>query len=367
MAVSRHNAFINQEINLEVVIRYDSTGEEVNVFSMDKVEIIDAVSGDILETIQPGDITQLSQGHFRITTDDSWNTIPRTIRDKWYFTPAQGANGAVVVESTIIFAQQSVAGNMITPDDIRNKFLKGIDLTDEFGEQMDDQCIQQFIDVAINTIERELRIDIRKRIVISDPQLGEIYDVAEDPYDYYADDYLKWGWLKLFRKPVISVERLEYVFPTQESPMLDIPPEWVKLKKAHGQVNIIPQAGTISQVVVGRNAGYFLPALTAGLYQNVPSLIHIDYTSGFDTIPADLWNAIGKVTSIEILSIMSDAIAQGISNQSISADGLNLSFSRTAGPNALLFQARIENYNKWLENFYSDGYHYYHGAGLAII
>jgi hypothetical protein len=129
---------------------------------------------------------------------------------------------------------------------------------------------------------------------------------------------------------------------------------------------LVPTAGTLSQIIVGQG-GIYLPMLSAGYFGDLPNMIWINYTTGMEVIPDDIWMAIGKATCITILEIMSDAILQGISNNSISADGLNLSLSRTASPNALLFQARIDAYSKWLENFYSDGFNKYHGFSFTII
>jgi len=367
MTVNRFNAKIEEQIVLGIRIRFDRSAELFDPQSFSKVEIIDSATDQILETILSPSIQRLSVGTYQVVTSDSWNTTPRTIRDRWYYSPSLDCIEAVTDESCIIFTTTSAsASNMVTVSDIKNTFLKGIDLTDENGESLDDASIQKLIDAALTTVERELRIDIKPRVVISAPEAGEAHDVAEAPYDYIQGDFINWGSLQLYRQPTRRIIKMELRWPATNALVWQIPESWVRLKPRHSQVNIIPVAGSLSQIMLGAG-GIYLPMLSAGYLGYTPSMIHVDYETGFDVIPNDIWTAIGKAASIEVLTIMSDAITQGVSNSSISADGLNLSYSRTNSPTALLFQGRIEAYNKWLENFYLDGYRFYSGINMLIV
>jgi hypothetical protein len=121
--------------------------------------------------------------------------------------------------------------------------------------------------------------------------------------------------------------------------------------------------------VLVAQGGTFLPMLSAGYIGDLPHMIHIDYTTGFKDgqIPNDMYLAIGKMVSSEILQIMSDAIAQGLINTSITADGLSLSLSKSNSQTALLFQARIDAYGKWLDTYYEEARNFFFGIGLTII
>ena len=365
-SVTRFTAYINQKIELGIKFRWDRSGELFDPLSVDKVEVIDALSGGLLETIQSYDISHKSLGYFTITTSSAWNTRARSVIDRWYYTRLAGDAISVSEESCNIFAAAPAATNMITVSDVKNIFLKGINLEDENGEALDDTSIQKLIDAAVTTVERELRIDIKPRVVISNPDPDEVYDVAESPYDYIQGDFINWGSLQLYRQPTRRINKIELRWPATNALVWQIPESWVRLKARHSQVNIIPVAGALSQIMLGAG-GIYLPMLSAGYLGYTPSMIHVDYETGFDVIPNDIWSAIGKVTAIEVLTIMSDAITQGVSNSSISADGLNLSYSRTNSPTALLFQGRIESYSKWLENFYLDGYRFYSGINMLIV
>ena len=357
MTATRVDATINTSITLDASF-FNSVGQKFDPFSIDRVDIMDSTTNEILESITS--ITYVSQGSYLITTSSTWNTSVRTVLDLWYYTPTDGAAQLSTCQSTVI--NIGTPGNMVTASDIRNKFLKGLPLTDVDGEDIEDSTLEQMIDAAIGIVERELRIDIKQKVVRSTPAPGEVFDVEEPNYDYDLNDYWKWGFMKLYRMPVQSIIKMEFIYPTGQK-IMDIPTSWLKLRKDHGQVNLVPTAGSLSQVMIG--SGYYLPMLTAGVLGDLPSMMRIAYITGFKTIPNDIWNAIGKVASIEVLTLL-DANSQALSSSSISADGLNLSYSRTNSPSQVLYQARIDQYSKWLETFYPDAMRYYHGSMFTV-
>jgi len=355
---TRSAATINTNIVLGTL--FFKLGQRFDPYSVDRVDLVDSQTNLVIESIPAVDIRRISVGYYEITTSSIWNTHPQTVLDTWYFTPENPGPQNSAAETVVIRIGSPT--NAVTVDDLRNKFLKGMDLTDTSGEDIDDTTLEKFIAVAVKTVERELHIDINPRVVICTPAAGEVFDVEEPNYDYELNDYWKWGFMKLYRMPVQKVDKMELIYPTGQK-IMDIPTPWIKLRKDHGQINLVPTAGTLSQVMLG--TGYYLPMLSAGILGDLPSMFRIHYTTGFKMIPDDIWDAIGKVAAIEILIIL-DANAQGLSSSSISADGLNISYSRTNSPSQILYQARIDMYGKQLEEFYQDAYRYYHGANLTV-
>jgi hypothetical protein len=372
MIAGRFNAKIGDQLQLGIQFRHACGNELFDPISITRVDMIDSITGSVLETITS--IERLSLGTYQIVTTQGhiWNVAPKIINDKWFFIPYEGASIVTVTESTNIFAASSFIDNLPSPSFIRNVWLKGISLNDGHGNGFADIEIQKLIDMAVTQIEQKLTIDIRPRKVVCNPQPGDIYDVAESPYDYDLDNWISWGYLKLFRRPVQTVDKMSLIYPTGQT-IIEIPTtgktSWIKLYKQPGQIHLTPTAGSLTNILIGRGQPGVLPYFFMGGMTNIPQLIWMDYTTGFPNgrIPDDIAEAIGKTVAINILGIISDAITQGEANSSISADGLSLNISRTNSQNAVLYQGRIDMYNKWLTEWYKDARNYYFGCGLQII
>ena len=377
MVANRNSAVTNDQLKLGIFLRFDKTGQLFDPATISHVDIYDAETGFVLETILPPNITKISIGKYQVLTQAHavWNITPRTITDKWSYTIIDSDVVYVSEQSTIVTA--GVAAVSATPvlgfptvSEIRNKFLRGVKLFDEFGDDMPDEMIQDFIDTSICWLERELLIDITERKVVGDPALPEDgdYDIIEPRYDFDMNDYMQWGYIKLWRKPVKEVTYAQFIYPTGQNIMV-IPQAWIKIAShKQGHLHFIPTAGTLATVMVGSAGGMFLPALSAGIIGNVPYFTKINYTTGLDEIPRDMWKAAGMKACIDILTIISDSLTQGITSDSISTDGLSMNVSRSNSQSALLYQARIDNYERSLTAYLSTAYSFYHGVyGLTVL
>jgi hypothetical protein len=365
MAVTRYNAVINQEI--ELGMHFIRSGVSYDPYKIHKVEILDSKTLNILETITT--ITREDTGCYNILASKNinWNILPRTVIDKWYYSPTSNSSVLTDESNTVIMSISVGDSGLPTPLDIRTKYLYGLNLTDSFGESMGDDTIQYYIDAAVEELEKEISIDIKPRKVISNATAEEVCDISEPAYDFYVNDYANFAYTKLFRRPVKSIDKVEIIYPTGQK-VLDIDPRWIKLYRRQGIFQLVPTYGTYSTILIGKNGPLF-PLLSASFFPSMPQMLHVDYTTGFDIqeFPRDLHMAIGKRAAIEILTVMSDAIAQGISNSNIHADGLTLSMSRTNSINAVLFQGRIDTYNKWLDRYLKNARDYFYGVGLEIV
>lgn len=217
----------------------------------------------------------------------------------------------------------------ITPKYLRDNYLTGLVLLVS-GVPMADPIYEEKLNNALSRVQDLTMVDIVPRVI-----------VAEE-HDYHANDYLRFAYVKVNRRPVRSVQQVRAVYPTGQS-IQTFPNEWVKLDPNGGQINLVPTAGTLSQVIIGQG-GDFLP-LIYGAVQYMPHLWQIDYTSGLcdgtSDIPRTVAEAICKMACIELLQVASDTIRPpGQTSNSLSVDGL----SQSRGYNSPAFKARLDAY-----------------------
>lgn len=214
----------------------------------------------------------------------------------------------------------------VDADYLQANYLTGFQLFNGQKQPFPVEFFEEKLRNALNLLEKETGIDVLER------------DTVGERHDYHALDYLNYAFMQLFRVPCTSVSEVRAVFP--DGAMVQIfPTEWVRLEIEQGMLNLVPIGGTVAQIVVGR--GGFYPLIWFSDY--LPHLWEVDYRSGFNPneIPRIIVDAICKIASIEILSIVSDLINPlGVGSQSLSVDGL----SQSRGYLVPAFQARINQY-----------------------
>lgn len=199
----------------------------------------------------------------------------------------------------------------ITPELLQSVYLTGLNFVDADGNPFPSQFWVQHINNAIIAFERLTKIHVLRRTIV-----GELHD-------YYVEDYQLFAFIQLFEYPILSVEKVSAIYPTGQF-IFEFPLEWVRLTKEHGQIQLVPTQGTLSQVILGRGGSY-LPLLYQGMGY-LPQLFHIDYTTGFadGKIPQDIIDCIFKLASINVLTVQGDTVfPPGVSNISAGIDGLS--------------------------------------------
>lgn len=221
---------------------------------------------------------------------------------------------------------------------VKQNFLFGVNLKDDDGNTMPDSVIDFYIAAATKWLERELDILLFPATI------------EDERHDYVYNDYIQYGFVKLFHYPVRAVSRVAMSFPLSTE-VLVFDPEWYRTESVSGQVNLIPTSGTLSAILMGQG-GSFLPLVYSGT-DYIPHVITVDYEAGYpeDGIPADLLNLIGMKASIGPLNIAGDLIAgAGIANKSISLDGLSESIGTTSSATNAGYGARILQYEKQIKD-----------------
>lgn len=137
-----------------------------------------------------------------------------------------------------------------------------------------------------------------------------------DPTMFERD---KWGFIVTRQRPVISVERMRFVYPTQNMGFFEIPSQWLSIDRHYGHIRIVPD----SSAVLTSMSGFVLTNLAAG--RTIPSMIQYVYTAGLTNVESTYPELLDAIKKKAVLKIISDAFLP--QSGSISSDGLSESNS----------------------------------------
>lgn len=251
-------------------------------------------------------------------------------------------------------SQFSSSEPIITPDQLKSRYLFGIDLSDpNTGEELPKDTMQHAINTAVSYLEHELDIMITPR-------------TFTERYDYRAVDYVDFNFLKLKKRPVCNVESLKAKFP-QNTELVDYPKEWFILEKESGQLQLSPVEGSFSGLIVTQGGSY-LP-LIYGVRDYWPHLFEVTYTAGFDNdcIPVVINDMIGMQAAIHLFEILGDIVlGPGVASESVNLDGAGVSKGTTASAMFHAFSARVESYRKKMDQYMGAVKKYYKGFTFVV-
>lgn len=235
---------------------------------------------------------------------------------------------------------------------LKDRYLFGVDLRDTNGNTLKRSVIAFHIKEAISQIEHELEI------TISPTQYTETQD-------YRAEEYEAWCLLQLKRKPVITVDTLQYRLEKDNS-FMTIPDSWIRLENHPGQIQIAPTSGGLSSINFGQNS--FLPRLVV-FNPDWPAFFRITYTAGFEAnkVPAVISGLIGMIAAIKVLIVAGELIlGAGINSESLSIDGLAQSLGSAISGTDSAYGPRLKMYGESIKHSMIVLKKYY-GKGLKCV
>lgn len=225
---------------------------------------------------------------------------------------------------------------LLTPEDVVSQFLFGIPLVSRLKDPLTGKpaiitktMIQEYINLAVDTAEDELGIDIMPTKYAS-------------KYPFDKAEYDQFGYFKIENKPVYSIDLLS-VRPSDNFDVFIVPPQWIETTfMSYGQINIIPLTLAITSTgITNSQAGggsVFLNIL--GQKPWVPAFWAIEYTTGFKDglVPAIVNQMIGTIVAMRILSMLGATYAR-VTSASLGLDGMSQS---TSGPGPSAFKQRLD-------------------------
>lgn len=223
------------------------------------------------------------------------------------------------------------AANVLKVSELQDRYLFGLKLTNDKGEPLPDATYQHYILAAVRNIEREIGI----------PLISQSFC---EMHDYHPEDRGNYSLLQLDNYPVQSVDLFRVEYPTGQNVVV-FPPEWLRLDKSAGHLQIVPTAGTLSSYLIATGGA----ALHHSFGGYIPQLFRVEYVAGFADcqIPRDIIDLIGKQASMGMFNIFGDLIAgAGIATVSLSMDGLSQNIGTTSSATNAGYGARIGQYAK---------------------
>ena len=219
---------------------------------------------------------------------------------------------------------------ILTPEQLKSRFLKGIPLVFYNGDTFSDDDLKERIYLACNTVEMDLKTTLTK-------------EQRQEKLAFKQEDYKAYIHLIAEQGPIISIEQLAIVSADKNS-IFQIPAQWIETSNFTKRlINVIPLLAAYGvntvQGAVG-NAGIAFLTVIDGLNW-VPAYWEIKYTTGISTvdgkIPTIVNELVGCIAAIDLLSQIAATFIH--TSQSQSQDGISQSSS---GPGPSVYKIRIE-------------------------
>ena len=200
------------------------------------------------------------------------------------------------------------------------------------GTTFDPQYLWWKILAAEKKLSDDLRVWFQPRQVLpdaSDPSIAAGILAAnpaaiieyEPGYDYdpsfFGGD--RWGLMELRHRPSLAVQSIYFQYPTPGQGLWYIPPDWVRLDKKFGHLNLVPTQNTIAMPL---NA-YILSVLGGG--RKIPLMLQVQYTAGLENVLTQWPEIVDLILKMAALSVLDDLYLPSSRSQSI--DGLSQSIS----------------------------------------
>jgi hypothetical protein len=221
---------------------------------------------------------------------------------------------------------------VLSPRELKEIYFLGNPVADQNGNPLTDEAISFFIAEAQRMVGIWLNIRFARQVV-------------RETLNYSQQDFQRWGYLRT-TYPVVEPVALNGKLGDVN--VVEYPASWLSVRRSNQpdqltrQVYMVPVAGSVA---LNQPAYFaFTQLLPYGANSFVPNYWEIAYVTGFDTVPAEIVGAIGKMAAISVFHPLSDLIlgAPGVASTSLSLDGLSQSISGSS------FSGRLDAYGKEL-------------------
>lgn len=277
--------------------------------------------------------------------------------DASYYYKVTYYNSTTTNEST---ASNAISGNtalalsIISVEELKEIYLFGLDLTDDSGTPFPDSLYEHYIKSAVASLERKLDIHILPITIV------------EEPHDYRREEFLQFMYLFLYEYPVISIEGMTLQFPS-DNLIMTVNLSDIHIRKESGQLQVVPSLNSNYSFIFSNNAVGVIPYYQ--LYtRSIPDFFKVSYTAGFETVPDNIKDLIGKIAAFGPLNIAGDLIGgAGIASQSLSIDGLSQMFNTTSSATNAGYGARLIQYSREIKEVIPELRSYYKGIRMVVV
>jgi len=228
----------------------------------------------------------------------------------------------------------------ISPSELIEQYFFGIPMCNTNGQELTQRTIKEKILIAQRSVENILNIKLFQQLVV-------------ETTNFVREEWGSWSYVQTTYQ-VYEPVRMEGFYNGVKQ--ISYPKQWITTRKEYNslsddnvemfhQMYIIPVGNSSTPSVDGVIFNGIVPF--AGLLglNYIPNYWRASYITGFKKIPLEIMDIIAKLAAIQLFAILGDLyLGIGISNQSISLDGLSQSISSVRNANAGIYNARIIQY-----------------------
>ena len=251
-------------------------------------------------------------------------------------------------------------GLVISPTELRSKYLFGIPMCSNDGTKMSTEAIMNHIRTAQTAVENLFSIKLNKTVI-------------EENRDYIREQFASWGFVRA-TYPVVKIACLKgYI---NEVCQLEYPSDWLVIKRtqhvaSYRNIYLIPNTGGKEGATMTQNSLIYngvSPHLAWWGQTFIPGYWRILYTTGWDTIPADLMDLVAKYAAINVLAVIGDVLyGIGITSINITLDGVNQSTPLSRSGQGGLFAGRLKQYTEDIERMLPEMKGRYRGISFEVL
>lgn len=222
----------------------------------------------------------------------------------------------------------------MTPAYLRQAYLLGVALGTAWDGVAGDIAMQQILNGILVDVQSKVGISFARKVVKTDPDpalvQGVDYDIAGERLHHFRAQLMTTHYyIPLPYSNVVSIEQVRLFYGNQH--VYTVPDDWVYFTSKEGILRINP---SLTNSVLQSNFGGFDSVFYTFFFREViPHAWALDYTFGYGQIDADIARYIGLLAAIQVLSLagMGADISGGLSNESLSQDGISESVGYASG------------------------------------
>ena len=248
--------------------------------------------------------------------------------------------------------------DVFTPQWLKDRYLFGVDLTDDSGNPYPDALYNAAIASSVQILEAELDLVLTGTTTYTDRVDANMAD---------SDSFFL---TRLAKRPVWSVSAIAVQFG--DHPQGQLPASWALVREPlSGQVQIMP--GKELSFTLTYNGGFPLFGYESLIPRRyTPGWFNFSYSAGYagttNPYPADIQDAIGLLSAMLPLDTAGDLlVGAGIASTSVSLDGLSTSINSTSSATNSGYGARVIQYMKRYTKLMESMRARYRGVSVGVL
>ncbi|NCB02938.1 MAG: hypothetical protein EOM67_12330 [Spirochaetia bacterium] len=258
---------------------------------------------------------------------------------------------------TLTFKYRKNEDLILSPSEIQETYLYGVTIQDKSGKDLSSEVYRFYIQSAQQELEKYLGIKFKMQVI-------------SESLDFYGDDFRSFLYTPTTYPVVKPVSLTGFLGQVKQ---LQYPSQWLVSRKTsdgetyYRKLFVVPtQSATVQTQGVSMLYSGVLPNVGMMNWKYIPNYWTAEYVTGFEKVPRDIMDVVGKIATIGILNVAGDIVlgTAALANYSLSIDGLSQSIGTTMSATNAAYGARILQYSKEIKDSLEKLKSYYRGMEM---